>query len=94
MDADNPRFEQLVGSFIQAGREHIDFEEGQVWPPLREKLSPEQGNELGDKLEAAKASAPTRPHPHTPPSPGVLKTAGPAVAAADRLRDAATHRDE
>jgi hypothetical protein len=27
------------------------------------------------------------PHPHTPPSPGVLKTAGPAAAAADKARD-------
>ena len=76
------------------GREHIDYEEGQVWPPLREALSPEQANELGDKLEAGKSTAPTRPHPHTPPSPGVLKAAGPAVAAADRARDAVTHRDE
>jgi hypothetical protein len=33
-------------------------------------------------------------HPKTPASPGLLKTAGPAVAAADRLRDAATGRDE
>jgi hemerythrin-like domain-containing protein len=94
LDAGDPEFEQLVGSFIQAGREHIDFEEGQVWPPLRQALSPGQANELGDKLEAGKSTAPTRPHPHTPPSPGVLKAAGPAVAAADRARDAVTHRDE
>ncbi len=65
-----------------------------MWPPLREALSPEQADELGDKLEAGKSTAPTRPHPHTPPSPGVLKAAGPAVAAADRARDAVTHRDE
>ena len=94
LDAGQPEFEDLVGTFIQAGREHIDFEEGRVWPPLREALTPDQASELGDKLEAAKSTAPTRPHPHTPPSPGVLKTAGPAVAAADRARDAATGRDE
>ena len=40
-----------------------------------------------EKLEQGKKRAPTRPHPHTPPKPGVLKAAGPAVAAADRLRD-------
>jgi hemerythrin-like domain-containing protein len=92
LDADDPEFEALVTEFIKAGREHIAFEETQVWPALRAALSAEQANELGDKLEQAKKTAPTRPHPHTPPSPGVLKTAGPAAAAADRARDAATGR--
>jgi hemerythrin-like domain-containing protein len=94
LDAGNPEFEQLVTAFISAGREHIDYEEGQVWPPLREVLTADQANELGAKLEAGKKTAPTRPHPHTPPSPGVLKTAGPAVAAADRARDSATGRGD
>lgn len=94
LDADDPEFEQLVAAFIQAGREHISFEETQVWPLLRAALTAEQADELGDKLQAAKKTAPTRPHPHTPGSPGVLKTAGPAVAAADRARDAASGRGE
>jgi hemerythrin-like domain-containing protein len=94
LDASDPEFEQLVATFIQAGREHISYEETAVWPLLRESLSAEEASELGDKIAAAKKTAPTRPHPHTPPSPGVLKTAGPAVAAADRARDAATGRGE
>ncbi len=51
-------------------------------------------DDLGRELECAKKVAPTRPHPKTPASPAVLKTAGPVVAAADRLRDAATGCDE
>jgi hemerythrin-like domain-containing protein len=94
LDARQPEFEQLVTTFIQAGREHISYEETQVWPLLRAALSAQDADELGDKLLAAKKTAPTRPHPHTPASPGVLKTAGPAVAAADRARDAATGRGE
>ena len=94
LDAGDPEFEQLVAAFIRAGREHISFEETQVWPLLRTALSTEQANQLGDRLQAAKKTAPTRPHPHTPGSPGVLKTAGPAVAAADRARDAASGRGE
>ena len=74
LDADDPEFEQLVAAFIQAGREHISFEEAQVWPLLRAALTTEQADDLGDKLQAAKKTAPTRPHPHTPGSPGVLKT--------------------
>ena len=92
LDADNPEFERLVTEFIRIGREHIAFEETQVWPALREVMTETESSGLGDKLAAAKKTAPTRPHPHTPPAPGVLKTAGPAAAAADRARDAATGR--
>ena len=87
-------FEALLAQFTRAGREHIAFEETAVWPRLRAVLSAEQADDLGRKLEQGKNTAPTRPHPHTPASPGLLKAAGPAVAAADRLRDAATGRDK
>lgn len=73
---------------------HIAFEETTAWPSLRNNLTAAEADDLGRKLEVGKENAPTRPHPKTPASPGVLKTAGPAIAAADRLRDAATGRDE
>jgi hemerythrin superfamily protein len=92
LDADSPEFDMLLGEFIKAAREHIAFEETQVWPGLRAAMTETEAVSLGDSLEQARKTAPTRPHPHTPPSPGVLKTAGPAAAAADRARDAATGR--
>jgi len=92
LDADNPEFDRLLGEFIRAAREHIAFEETRVWPALRAVLTETESSDLGEKLAEGKNTAPTRPHPHTPPSPGVLKTAGPAAAAADRARDAATGR--
>lgn len=90
--ADHPRFEELLGAFTADGREHIAFEETRVWPHLEKALTAEEAEELGTKLQEGKKMAPTRPHPHTPPKPGILKTAGPAVAAADRARDAVTGR--
>jgi hemerythrin-like domain-containing protein len=93
-EAGDPEFERLVTGFIRAGREHISYEETQVWPLLRNALSAQQAGDLGDQIEQAKKTAPTRPHPHTPASPGVLKTAGPAVAATDQVRDAASGRGE
>jgi len=87
-------FEAHLAQFITAGRAHIAFEETSVWPFLRAALSAEEAQELGRKLAEGKKTAPTRPHPKTPPSPGVLKTAGPAVAAMDKLRDKATGRNE
>lgn len=94
LDADDPEFTRLVTEFIRAAREHIAFEETQVWPALRAVMTETESADLGDKLAEAKKTAPTRPHPHTPPSPGVLKAAGPAAAAADRARDAATGRGQ
>jgi Hemerythrin HHE cation binding domain len=92
--AGDPEFEPLVTEFIKAGREHISYEETQVWPLLRTALSPQEADDLGARIEEGKKTAPTRPHPHTPDSPGMLKAAGPAVAAADRARDAASGRGE
>jgi hemerythrin-like domain-containing protein len=94
LDPGGEEFEAQLGQFIQAGRAHIAFEETSVWPFLRPTLTASEADDLGRKLVEGKENAPTRPHPHTPASPGLLKTAGPAVAATDRLRDAATGRDE
>jgi Hemerythrin HHE cation binding domain len=92
LDAGDPEFERLLAQFTRAGREHIDYEETQVWPELRAALTAEQSQEIGSKMEAAKKTAPTRPHPHAPSSPGALKATGPVAAAADKARDAITHR--
>jgi hemerythrin-like domain-containing protein len=92
LDASDAEFEELLGTFIGAAREHIEFEETEVWPGLRAVLPAETAAELGGKITEGKKTAPTRPHPHTPASPGVLKAAGPAAAAADKARDAVTGR--
>jgi hemerythrin-like domain-containing protein len=87
-----PRFEQLVSRIIADAREHIAYEENQVWPVVRERINRSELDELGRKMAGARKAAPTRPHPHTPPTPGALKTVGAAAAAVDRIRDMVTHR--
>ena len=94
LDAGDAEFEKLLGTFIGAAREHIQFEETAVWPGLRIALNSERAEELGAQIAEGKKTAPTRPHPHTPPSSGVLKTAGPIAAAADKARDAVTGRGD
>jgi hemerythrin-like domain-containing protein len=86
-------FEAQVAHFIQTGRAHIAFEEETVWPALRAALTAEEAENLGSQLADGKDNAPTRPHPNMP-STGLLKVAGAVAAVADRLRDAATGRDE
>ena len=92
LSPDHGAFDELVETIIRDGRRHIGYEEEQVWPALREALTPSGADELGTQLLRGKDLAPTRPHPEIPPRPGILKAGGPAVAAADRLRDAVTHR--
>jgi Hemerythrin HHE cation binding domain len=93
MAPDDPQFIPLMTKFAHAARAHIAYEEQQVWPSFRAALPADEANGLGAKLASAAQAGPTRPHPHTPPSPAVLKAAGPVVAAADKLRDAASGRD-
>jgi hypothetical protein len=59
---------------------------------MRTALPSDMAEEIGTKIAEGKKTAPTRPHPNTPPSPGTLKTAGPAAAAVDKARDAMTGR--
>jgi hemerythrin-like domain-containing protein len=92
LKADKPRFRELVTAFIRDGREHIAYEEEQVWPKLQKVLSRREAGALGKKLRQGKKIAPTRPHPRTPPRPGILKTAGAAAAAVDKGRDTITRR--
>ena len=66
LEADQPEFEQLVSTFIAAGREHIGYEEGQVWPQLRSQLTPRRGAEhrgedRGRQEDGADQAAPAHP---------------------------------
>ncbi|GGL17314.1 hemerythrin domain-containing protein [Nocardia jinanensis] len=87
-----PEFEQALTEFIAAMREHIDYEQDQVWPRFAEIEPPQDMAGLGDRMAAAKKTAPTRPHPGTPSSPGAQRTAGLGAAAMDKLRDMASGR--
>ena len=59
-----------------------------MWPSVQLALSEQELGDLGAQLEQAKRLAPTRPHPHMPCTPEVLKVAAPIAGAADRIRDA------
>ena len=70
-------------------------EEMFFWPTVREYLA--DGEDLANQAANQEQQAKQvlhQPHPKTPATPGALKTAGPVAAAADRMRDAVTGRDE
>jgi hemerythrin-like domain-containing protein len=87
-----PQYQQALQAFVSVGREHIEFEQNEVFPKFEAAVSREQLETIGRQLETAKKVAPTRPHPGTPPSSLLLKTVGMLVAVVDHLRDALTGR--
>lgn len=90
--AGTPEFDQLIAKFTNAAHDHIAFEERQVWPKLDAVLDTNERNELGDKIDKARSSGPTRPHPNAPAGPGALKTVGVVAAVSDKARDKVSGR--
>jgi hypothetical protein len=81
-----PDYQQALQQFVAVGRAHIAYEQDVVWPRFAAAVSQADLDRLGERLETAKKAAPTRPHPATPPTGVVQKTAGLGAALADHAR--------
>jgi hemerythrin superfamily protein len=87
VDASDPRFMEGVTRLRELLIEHASSEEGEQFPKLRQHIPREELLQMGAKVEAAKALAPTRPHPSAPHSALFHKLVGPGVGFVDKLRD-------
>lgn len=93
MSPDNIEFDSEVRALIGEVREHIRFEETEIFPRIEAALERGQLLELGKTLEKAMKTAPTRPHPHTPPATSAVgKVLAKGASVADRMRDIAEGR--
>jgi hemerythrin superfamily protein len=88
----DPEFEVVLNELIREIREHVAEEEGQMFPHMEQIFSPQELVEMGEKVEAVKKIAPTRPHPAAPDEPPGDKLLGPVAGMFDRMRDAVTKR--
>ncbi|MBB5156924.1 hemerythrin domain-containing protein [Saccharopolyspora phatthalungensis] len=88
-DAD---FDHLTRQLIDEVRHHVEEEERDLFPRLKQACTREQLDELGDKITSAKKVAPTRPHPSAPDRPPANMLLDPGVGLIDRMRDALSHR--
>lgn len=61
MEPQDERFEPMVSELISDVRHHVEEEEYELFPEFREKMTEQQLEELGQRLEQAKGSAPTKP---------------------------------
>ncbi len=81
------RFDAKVTVLIENVRHHVDEEQTEFFPKVRDELGRKALNELGDALAAAKASAPTHPHPRTPDVPPANAVVGAVAGVVDRVGD-------
>lgn len=93
LEPTDERFVARVTVLIENVRHHVKEEEGDMFPKVRDALSQSDLENLGERLNEAKATAPKRPHPMSPDEPPFNLIAGPAAALADsavkRVKDAA-----
>lgn len=80
---------ELLGQAMAAVRAHVREEEQAIFPQLRLVSTPQDLNELAEKLERAKAKAPTHPHPRSSASGAAARAVGMVAGAVDRARDKA-----
>jgi hemerythrin superfamily protein len=78
------RFDAKVTVVIENVRHHVKEEEDELFPKVREAMTVQQLEELGDALAAAKEGAPTRPHPFQPDQPPLNVLLGAPMAVVDR----------
>jgi hemerythrin superfamily protein len=87
MEPSEERFDAKVSVLIESVRHHVKEEEKEVLPKMRQKLSRQELGELGEALQGAKKTAPTRPHPRMPDTPPANVPAAMASGVVDRARD-------
>ena len=92
LDADDPSFDDELAELMKEIRHHIEDEEGEMFAEMRQKIDEDQLLKLGERVEAFKKVAPTRPHPNVPNDALSRVAAGPAASLIDRMRDLATGR--
>lgn len=87
LSGDSDEFSQCANTAASQFRDHMSYEQNQIWPRLEDHASPEELDRLADAYLRARESGPTRPHPYTPSTPRILGTAGMVLARLDRIRD-------
>jgi len=91
-DVDGTDFSARIDELANVLRDHVQDEETEQFPKLREAIPRDEMVALVDKVQTAKKAAPTRPHPSSPNSELFHKSVGPGVGMLDRLRDKLTGR--
>jgi hemerythrin superfamily protein len=87
MSPQHERFDAKVTVLIENVRHHVEEEESDFFPKVRDALGRKVLNDLGEAMALAKQAAPTHPHPRLPDTPPGNLVVGAAAGVADRISD-------
>ena len=77
------RFRAKFTVLIESVRHHVEEEENDMFPQVRDAFTVEELNTMGEQMEAAKKIAPTRAHPLVPDVPPFNVLLGLPIAVLD-----------
>lgn len=92
LDTGSQAFATAQRQWVRSTVAHIEAEEADLFPRLREACPAQELTRLGRQSVQLRKVAPTRPHPATPNHPAVHLTVGPVVGLVDRVRDRVSGR--
>ena len=87
LDPTNERFDAKVTVLIENVRHHVEEEEQEFFPKVRNQLGRKALSDLGEALADAKKSAPTHPHPRSTDEPPGNVVVGTIAGVVDRVGD-------
>jgi len=87
MDPRDERFDAKVTVLMENVRHHVEEEEDDFFPKVREQLGRNDLKEVGEALAEAKEGAPTHPHPRSPDTPPANLVSGAAAGVIDKVGD-------
>ena len=92
MKPDHERFKAKMTVLIENVRHHVEEEEKELFPQVRKAVGRKELGELGEAMQKAKKTAPTRPHPKAPDTPPGNLVAGPTAGVVDKVRNKAKEK--
>jgi hemerythrin superfamily protein len=87
MSPSEERFKAKTTVLIESVRHHVEEEEGELFPKVREALGRKALQDIGETLDAARKSAPTHPRPKAPDEPPANLVANAGAGAMDRTKE-------
>jgi iron-sulfur cluster repair protein YtfE (RIC family) len=90
MDPRDERFTPKVTVLIENVRHHIQEEEQDMFPKVRQAVTAASLKDLGRSMAEARRTMPTRPHPRAPDEPPGNTAAGGAASIIDKAKDVAS----
>jgi hypothetical protein len=91
---DHPQFTEKLSTLADSVTQHADREEREEFPLLQKNIPHEKLERMTQRVRAAEAVAPTRPHPKAGESAMANVLAGPPLAVFDRIRDAMQRQNQ